>query len=98
MIKLQIAYNSECSEFVEELKPYLEENYPLVTLETFNEDTIEREKAYKLKYTWGTKQCPFGILIDADKVPIFAFYNENRDCNIDHISQALNQYILYGKR
>ena len=87
---LKVAYNDDSSKFVEELIENIK-GYPLIKLETYHEQLFkERKKAFAIKNEWGTRECPFAILID-NKEPIKAFYNEQNNCNLDTIINFLNQ-------
>lgn len=95
MFTLKIAYNDNSIELIKELEKSLID-YPLVELESYHEDFLkERKKAFGLKTEWGTRQSPFAILLDDEKKPIIAFYNERNDCTLDKILESLQSFIAY---
>lgn len=98
MLKLKIAYNNNSIELIKELEKSLID-YPLIELESYHEDLLkERKKAFGLKTEWGTRQSPFAILIDNEKKPVIAFYNERNDCTLNKILETLQNYIVYDTK
>lgn len=98
MITLEIAYNDNSEKLVKELEDIMSSKYPLVDFHSYHENLFtERKKAFKLKGGYSARQCPFAVLLD-DKKVISAFYNESKDCNLDKILEALNNYTLYDKK
>lgn len=95
---LKIAYNNYSEELISQLKDYVKK-FPSVQLETFHEQVFkERKKAFAIKNEWGTKQSPFAILIDDNKIPVTAFYSERNECTLDKIIEVLKNYIIYGNK
>lgn len=92
---IKLAYNDNSLSLVEGLREALKD-YPLVELESYHEDLLkERKKAFGLKTEWGTRQSPFAILLDDEKKPVVAFYNERNDCTLDKILESLQNFIVY---
>lgn len=95
---LKVAYDYSSEKLITELKEVLEK-FPLVNLETYHENLFkERKKAFSLKNEWGTRKAPFAILIDNDQNPVIAFYSEQGNCTSTKISEALHNWIVYGKK
>lgn len=98
-MELKLAVNNNSVGLVNQLKQYIEEKCPLVTIECFNEDIYkEKSKAYKLKGGFGSRQVPFAVLYDDEKKPIKAFYSEVKECTFDNIIKCLNNFIAYGQK
>lgn len=98
MFTLKITYNDNSIELIKELEKSLID-YPLVELESYYEDSLkERKKAFGLKNEWGTRQSPFAILIDSEKKPVLAFYNERNDCTLAKILEVLQNWVVYGTK
>lgn len=94
---LKVAYNNDCQQLVDNLTKVLSE-YSSVQLQTFNEDLFkERKKAFKLKGGFSAREVPFAALIDDNKVPVVAFYNEANTCTIENILNTLNKFVVYNK-
>jgi len=99
MFSLKVAYDNNTINLVINLKNIISSKYPLVNVEAYNENIFkERKKAFKLKNSYSARQCPFAVLLDADKKVVSAFYSESQDCNLDNIFEVLNNYKLYGKK
>nr|DAX08886.1 MAG TPA: putative thiol peroxidase [Bacteriophage sp.] len=99
MFSLKIAYDNSSENLVRELETLIPSKYPLIKLEAYNENIFkERKKAFKLKNSYSARQCPFAVLLDADKKVVSAFYSEAQDCNLDNIFEVLNNYVTYGKK
>ena len=96
-MELKLAVNNDSIVLVNQLKQYIEEKCPLITIECFNEDIYkEKQKSYKLKGGYGAKQVPFALLYDdVNKKPIKAFYSEVNQCYFDKIVECLKCYLVY---
>ena len=94
MLTLKLSWNDSCK-WIPDLLTTLSKDYPTLTVESFNEDSMkERKKAFGLKNTWGTRMSPFVVLYDENK-PIKAFYSEDDSCTFDQIVSSLNSFIVY---
>lgn len=92
---IKLAYNDNSLDLMEGLREALND-HPLIELESYHEDILkERKKAFGLKTEWGTRQSPFAILLDNEKKPVIAFYNERNDCTLDKILESLQSFIVY---
>lgn len=95
MVTLKLSYNDSCG-WIHQLRDTIKQQYPLLELQTFNEDIAkERKKAFALKSSWATRMSPFAILVAEDK-PVKAFYSEDKSCTYEEIINALNSFIVYG--
>ena len=95
---LKVTYDDNSENLITELKKFLID-YPMVELETYHENLFkERKKAFAIKNEWGTRKSPFAILIDNECTPVVAFYSEQGDCTTSKIIDALNKWIVYGKK
>ena len=96
-MELKLAVNNDSIGLANQLRQYVEEKCPLITVEYFNEDIYkEKQKSYKLKGGYGAKQVPFALLYDeVNKKPIKAFYSEVNQCHFDKIVEYLNCYLVY---
>ena len=95
---LKVAYDDNSEKLITELKEILV-NFPMIELETYHEQIFkERKKAFAIKNEWGTRLTPFAILIDNDNTPVIAFYSEKGSCTSEKISEALHNWIVYGKK
>ena len=95
---LKVAYDDNSEKLITELKEILVK-FPMIELETYHEQIFkERKKAFAIKNDWGTRLAPFAILIDNDNTPVIAFYSEKGDCTSEKISEALHNWIVYGKK
>lgn len=96
---LKVAYNDNSEQLVKDLKEIIPEKFPLLELEAYQEEVFkEKKKAYALKYTYGTRLSPFAVLFDNDDKAVIAFYSEEDNCTFDKITEALQSYIVYGKK
>ena len=95
---LKLAYNNQLESFYIKVKELLE-NYPLVKLEAFNEDSFQsRRNAFKLKSIYGTKLLPFMVLLDQDKNVVEAFYSDNKSCTLDYLKVVLDHWMVYNPK
>ena len=96
-MELSLAVNNDNVLLVNELRSYIENKFPLVTINYYNEDIYkERSKAFKLKGGYGARMTPFALLYDEiNKCPIKAFYAEDGSCNYDNIIASLTNFIVY---
>ena len=95
---LKLAYNNQLTSFRIKVKELLE-NYPLIKLEAFNEDSFQsRRNAFKLKSIYGTKLLPFMVLLDQDKNVVEAFYSDNKSCTLDYLKVVLDHWIVYNPK
>ena len=97
-MELKLAVNNDSVNLVNKLRQYVEEKYPLINIEYFNEDIYkEKQKSYKLKGGYGARYVPFALLYDEiNKCPIKAFYSESNDCTFENIITYLNNFVVYG--
>lgn len=56
---------------------------------TFIDERLDKSKAYKFKYMFGTKMIPFAVAYDKDK-PIKGFYGEAKEDVIESLIKYLN--------
>lgn len=98
-MELKLAVNNDSVNLVNKLRQYVEEKCPLINIEYFNEDIYkEKQKSYKLKGGFGTRQVPFAVLYDNEKKPVKAFYNEDNSCTFDNIIKCLTNFVAYGQK
>jgi hypothetical protein len=90
-MKLQLSYNDES--FKKKLEDLINEKYPFVEFESFNENLFkEKKKAYKLKGGYSARMTPFALLTE-DKL-VKAFYTEAQQCTIENILNTINEWTL----
>lgn len=95
-VLLEVAYDDKSLKFFSDLRHTIEEKYPLVRLEGYNESSLKyRKKACSLKSHWAAKQTPFAIMSDAEGIPVRGFYSETKDCNVDIILNHLDSFVTY---
>ena len=95
-VLLEVAYDDASLKFFCDLRHTIEEKYPLVKLEGYNESSLKyRKKAYSLKSRWAAKQTPFAIMSDAEGTPVMGFYSETKDCKVDIILNHLDSFVTY---
>lgn len=95
-VLLEVAYDDRSLKFFSDLRHTIEEKYPLVRLESYNESSVKyQKKAFALKGHWAAKKTPFAIMRDYDGIPIKGFYSEVNECNIDNILNCLDSFITY---
>lgn len=95
-VLLEVAYDDKSLKFFSDLRHVIEEKYPLVHLEGYNESSLKyKKKAYSLKAHWAAKQTPFAIMSDAEGIPVMGFYSETRDCKVDIILNHLDSFVTY---
>lgn len=95
-VLLEVAYDDKSLKFFSDLRHTIEEKYPLVHLEGYNESSIRyQKKAFALKGHWAAKKTPFAIMCDSEGIPIRGFYSEVNECNIDNILNCLDSFITY---
>lgn len=98
-MEFKISYNNNSIDFVNEIKTILSNEFPLIDVKTFNENTYsEKKKSYRHKNSFGAKMCPFSTLTDNDKRVVAAFYSENNKCTVDNIISYLKKVILYERK
>lgn len=91
---VKIIYNEECLPFQNKTTAYLWENFPKISVETYDESHYkDRKKAITIKASCGARLTPFVSVYDDNKELIKAFYSETGDCVFDNIINYLN-----GKR
>ncbi len=56
---------------------------------SFIDERLDKTKAYKFKYMFGTKITPFAVAYDKDK-PIRGFYGEAKEDVIESLIKYLN--------
>ena len=95
-VLLEVAYDDNSLKFFSDLRHIIEEKYPLVHLEGYNESSIKyQKKAFALKGHWAAKKTPFAIMCDAEGNPIIGFYSEVNECKVDNILKHLDSFITY---
>ena len=95
-VLLEVAYDDNSLKFFSDLRHIIEEKYPLVHLEGYNESSIKyQKKAFALKGHWAAKKTPFAIMCDAEGIPIIGFYSEVNECKVDNILKHLDSFITY---
>lgn len=95
-VLLEVAYDDASLKFFCDLRHTIEEKYPLVRLEGYNESSIKyQKKAFALKGHWAAKKTPFAIMCDSEGIPIRGFYSEVNECNVDNILRHLDSFITY---
>lgn len=95
-VLLEVAYDDNSIQFFSDLRHTIEEKYPLVHLEGYNESSIKyQKKAFALKGHWAAKKTPFAIMCDAEGIPVMGFYSEVNECEVDNILRQLDSFITY---
>lgn len=95
-VLLEVAYDDKSLKFFSDLRYIIEEKYPLVHLEGYNESSVKyQKKAFALKGHWAAKKTPFAIMCNYDGIPIKGFYSEVNECNIDNILDCVDSFITY---
>lgn len=59
---------------------------------SFIDERIDKTKAYKFKYMFGTKMTPFAVAYDKDK-PVRGFYGESKEDVIESLIKYLNNAV-----
>lgn len=96
---LEVAYDDKSLKFFSDLRHIIEDKYPLVHLEGYNESSIKyQKKAFALKGHWAAKKTPFAILCDVEGVPIMGFYSEVDECKVDNILKHLDSVVTYKEK
>jgi hypothetical protein len=96
---LEVAYDDKSLKFFSDLRHIIEDKYPLVHLEGYNESSIKyQKKAFALKGHWAAKKTPFAILCDVEGVPIIGFYSEVDECKVDNILKHLDSVVIYKEK
>ena len=95
-VLLEVAYDDKSLKFFSDLRHIIEEKYPLVHLEGYNESSVKyQKKAFALKGHWAAKKTPFAIMSDSEGIPIKGFYSEVSECKVDIILKHLDSFIIY---
>jgi hypothetical protein len=98
-ILLEVAYDDNSLKFFSDLRHTIEEKYPLVHLEGYNESSVKyKKKAFALKGHWAAKKNPFAIICDAEGIPVMGFYSEVKECTVDNILRHLDSFLIYKKK
>lgn len=93
---LEVAYDDKSLKFFSDLRHIIEDKYPLIHLEGYNESSVKyQKKAFALKGHWAAKKTPFAILCDVEGTPIMGFYSEVNECKVDNILNCLDSFITY---